>query len=143
MKKIVIITSLLFCSSFAKEAKTQVMHAQDHPHASDYSNSSSARSQKDAILSSTAEMSIQLSTVITSEASEAERRSQASMSYLDQNRVEITDDMAKGEGEYLETLLSLMELKKDNKTMSNIQNNFDDLINLPHKEFLTKLKTLA
>ena len=62
---------------------------------------------------------------------------------MDNNRIEITEDIAKGEGEHLETLLSMMNLNKDEATLKRIQKNFNTLIYLNHNDFLDKLESLA
>jgi hypothetical protein len=65
------------------------------------------------------------------------------MSFLDNNRLEITEEIAQGKGEHIETLLSMMKLKRSQTSLSNIQTHFNELVYLSHSDFLEKLKTLV
>jgi len=152
MKTLLFLLALTPLLLVAKTVKPKVMHAQDREYQEHYSHSSNHRNTEDEILSSSAEatsqitvtISLQISTEALSEiTSEGGHHSSARLSYLDNNRIQITEDIAKGEGEYLETLLSMMHLSQDKKSLKKIQNNFDELIYLSHNDFLDKLESLV
>ena len=153
MKTILFLLTLAPLLLVAKTVKPKVMHAQNrdnyHRH---YSHSSNHRDQKEEVLSSSAEatgqitvtITLQISTEALSEVtSEGGHHSTARLSYLDNNRVQITEDIAKGEGEYLQTLLSMMNLNQDEASLKRIQKNFDALIYLSPNNFLNKLESLV
>ena len=153
MKKLLFLLFFTPLLVVAKTVKPKIMHAQNrndyHRH---YSHSSTHRSTEDEILSSSAEatgqitinISLQISTDAVSQAtSEESQHDTARLSYLDNNRIEITEDIAKGEGEHLETLLSMMNLSHDEMTLKRIQKNFDELIYLNPNDFLDKLERLT
>ena len=132
----------------AKKVDSKVMHAQDRRAPDSYSRSSNHRDRGDEILCSTTEASGQIIFMIavqaTSEITSGEHpHSSARLSYLDNNRVEITEDIAKGEGEHLETLLSMIKPDYNKKSLITIQENFDKLIYLNHNEFLDKIESLV
>jgi len=112
----------------------------------DYSHSSHRHSVEDEILSTTteasAEVSLQISTEASSEITSGEHHGIARISYLDNNRMDITQDIAQGDGEHLRTLLSMMKIPADAKNLEKIQSHFDELIYLSHNDFLNKLQTL-
>ena len=151
MKTLLFLLALTPLLLVAKTVKPKVMHAQDRDYHRHYSHSSNHRDTEDEILSSSAEatgqitvtISLQISTEALSEATSEGGHSTARLSYLDNNRIQITEDIAKGEGEYLETLLSMMHLHQDKKSLKKIQNNFDELIYLSHNDFLDKLESLV
>jgi hypothetical protein len=152
MKTILFLLALTPLLLLAKTINPKIMHAKDRNHHEHYSHSSNHRDTEDEILSSTADataqitvtISLQISTEALSEAtSEGGHHSTVRLSYLDNNRIQITEDIAKGEGEYLETLLSMMHLSQDKKSLKKIQNNFDELIYLSHNDFLDKLESLV
>ncbi len=150
MKNLILL--LLFTTFYinAKTVKPKIMHGQDYHR--EYEHSSRDRHYRDGdILCSTSEgtveisvdISIELSSEVTTEITSGGRHhGTARLSYLDNNRIEIIEDIAKGEGEYLETLLSLMNLKKDKDSLNKIQSNFDELIYLSHNDFLDKIELL-
>jgi len=153
MKTILFLLALTPILLVAKTIKPKVMHAQDRDYHAHYSHSSNHRDTEDEILSSSADATAQISVTITlqistealSEATSegGGHHSNARLSYLDNNRIQITEDIAKGEGEYLETLLSMMHLRQDKKSLKKIQKSFDELIYLSHKDFLDKLESLV
>jgi short subunit fatty acids transporter len=144
-KKLLILP--LFCSLLtAQTVKTKEMKAKDYE--KHYDQSSSRHTTENRVISSSAEASAQITVMLTIQTSSEmtsgrHSRSMATMSFLDNNRINITKEIAQGEGEYLETLLSMMNLKKDTKSLMNIQSHFDELIYLSHSDFLDKLDTLA
>lgn len=129
---------------FAKSDEPKVMHAQEYAHQKYYSGGS--KSIKEGLFLSTVEITAQISMVIltqaTSEVTSKSHYSKAHLSYIENNRIEITQNIAKGEGEYLETLLTMLELKKDKESLEKIQNKFDNLIYLSHNDFLTQLEKI-
>jgi len=135
-------------SSFllAQTVKPKVMHAQDTKNY-EHNYNNSQNTTEDKVISSTAEASAEITVVITLQVStemiSQTNRSAATLSYLDNNRIQITEELAQGEGEYLETLLSMMELKNNRENLEKLQNNFDDLIYLSHNDFLNKVKSLV
>lgn len=131
----------------AQTAQPKVFHAQDTKHHDNYHTSSSIKNTQDRVISSSAEASAQITVVITiqatSEMTSGSEHDEATLSFLDNNRIQITEEIAKGEGEYLTTLLTMMKLKKEKKSLKNLQDNFENLIYLTHDDFLNKLKTLV
>jgi len=136
----------LFCSLLtAQTVETKNMQAKDYE--KHYEKSSNVDSTEERVISSSAEASAQITIMVTiqasSEAISGRDGGNATMSFLDNNRMQITEEMAKGEGEHLETLLSMMKLKKNAKSLENIQLHFNQLIYLSHNDFLDKLSTLV
>lgn len=145
-KKLLILPFLLSSLSTAKTVETKDMRAKDYT--KNYDTSSNVESTEDKVISSTAEASAQITVTVTLQAtsemtSGRDTRTTATMSFLDNNRLEITEEIAQGKGEHLETLLSMMKLKTNQTTLTNIQTHFNELIYLSHNDFLEKLKTLA
>jgi len=142
MKKIFIILTTFSILLLAKSVEPKVMHAQDR-HENRYEESSTYRDTQDEILSSSAEITVQISTIVSTEMTESDYQNNAHLSYLKKNRIEITEDIAKGEGEHLETLLVMMQLEKTDTFLTKIQSNFETLINLDHQKFLNRLKLIV
>ncbi len=146
MQKIILFLALSTPLLLAKALEPKVMRATNYHHHEYYSNSSHIHNAEDDIISSTAdtfsdtsvELSIQGTTKITS----GEHHGSARMSYLDNNRIEITLDIAKGEGEYLTTLLRMLDIPTNKKNLKKIQKSFDELIYLSHNDFLDKLQAI-
>jgi len=130
----------------AKTIEPKVMRAQDNNHREHYDNSSQSHDREDDILSSSAEASSEITLMVSMEASSEvtseTHHGNARLSYLDDNRVQITQNIAQGHGEYLSTLLQMMNLSTDDKSLEKIQKNFDNLVYLPHPDFLDKLEAL-
>lgn len=149
MKALLVILSFTSVLIHAKTVKPKIMHAQDYHR--EYSHSSNSHDRDDDILFSTfqatgqitATISLEISTEATSEVTSGTGRGTASMSYLDNNRVEITQDIAKGDGEHLKTLLSMMKIEANEKNLKRIQSSFDKLVYLTHNEFLKKIEELS
>jgi len=148
MKKILFLSAFFTLFLVAKRVEPKVMHGQDYER--DYSHSSNHHHRnKDEILFSTfegsseitGEISSEITTDVTSGVQGVHRR--ASLPYLNDNRIEITEEMARGEGEHLETLLGMMHLKHDEESLKRIQGNFESLIYLRHNDFLARLTCLA
>ena len=146
MQKIILFLALSTPLLLAKALEPKVMRATKSNHQKYYSNSSHLHNPEDDILSSTAdassEMSVEASIQGTTEITSGTHQGSARMSYLDNNRIEITEDIAKGEGEYLTTLLTMLDISANKKNLQKIQKSFDELIYLSHRDFLNKLQTL-
>ena len=145
MKKIILLLTLSSLLLLGKSLEPKVMRAQNDHH-QHYENSSHMHDTQDEIISSTAEASSEVSVVVslqvTSKITSGENDGPARMSYLDNNRIQITQDIAQGQGEYLRTLLHMMNIQTNEKNLGKIQKSFDELIYLSHNDFLKKLKTL-
>jgi hypothetical protein len=141
MKKPLLILTILPLMLLAKSMEPKVMHAQDRDKGR--YEESSHRDTQDEILSSSAEITVQISTVISTEMTESDYQNNARLSYLKNNRIEITEDLAQGEGEHLETLLTMMKLETSDTFLTKIQTNFETLISLSHQDFLNRLKSMA
>jgi len=144
MKKILPLLTLSTLLLLGKTVEPKVMRAHNDD---DYSNSSPRHSMGDKIISSTADVSSEATTAIISHAitevsSTRENDESDRISYLDNNRMDITQDIAQGDGEHLRTLLSMMKIPTDAKNLEKIQSHFDELIYLSHNDFLNKLQTL-
>ena len=145
-KKLLILPFLLGSLLSAKTVETKDMRAKDYT--KHYNTSSNVESTEDKVISSTAEASAQITIMVTlqgtSEMTSGKHAgTTATMSFLDNNRIEITEEIAQGKGEHLETLLSMMKLKKNQTSLTNIQTHFNELIYLSQNDFLEKLKTLV
>jgi len=142
-KKILLIPFI--CSLLS--AETVKSRAYDNTYAKNYEQSSNIGTTEDRVISSTAEASAQITVVVTiqviSEVTSRTNTNMATMSFLNNNRTQITEEIAKGEGEHLQTLLTMMKLKYDKKNLKNIQNNFEEFIYLSHDDFLKKLTLLS
>jgi len=144
-KKLLLIPFL--CSLLSAETvKSKEMRAHDTNYSKNYENSSNIETTEDRVISSTADASAQITIMITlqavSEVTSGRSNNMATMSFLDNNRIQITEEIAEGEGEHLETLLTMMKLDKNEENLKKIQNNFENLIYLSHNDFLNKLTTL-
>ena len=147
MTKTLLIIALFGSILSAKPVDTKVMRAKDSGYSHHYSNSSHHHDTREDILSSSAEATSQISVAIfiqaTSEVTSQGAHHSARLSYLDNNRVQITKDIAQAKGEHLETLLTMMELPNNPKNLKNLQENLEELIYLSHDDFLEKLKVLV
>lgn len=147
MKKTLLLIPFICSLLSAQTVKSKDMHAHDSNYQNNYNNSSNRRTTEDRVISSTAEASGQITLVVTlqviSEVTSGKNHNMATMSFLDNNRIQITEDIAKGEGEHLQTLLTIMELNHNTENLKKIQNNFEELIYLTHNDFLNKLATLS
>ena len=145
MNKKLLILPLLCSLLTAQTVKTKEMKAKDYE--KHYDNSTNVSTTEERVISSSAEASAQITIMVTIQAStemtSGRHGGTATMSFLDNNRIEITEEIAKGEGEHLNTLLTMMKLKSDKKSLSNIQSHFDELIYLSHNDFLDKLSSLV
>ena len=150
MQKIILLLSLSTLLLLGKEFEPNDMRTQNNNHQQNYDNSSHVHNTEDRIISSTVEASSEISvgltiqglSEITSEATSGKGHGTARMSFLDNNRIQITQDIAQGHGEHLDTLLHMMNIQNDEKNLEKIQKSFDELIYLSHNDFLTKLKTI-
>ena len=116
-------------------------------YSNNYENSSTKETTEDRVISSTAEVSAQITIVVSlkiiSEVTSGKDNNLATMSFLDNNRIQITEDIANGKGEHIETLLSMMKLINTKENIEKIQSHFDELIYLGHNDFLNKLKSFV
>ncbi len=132
----------LILSLSAETIKPKVMHGTDH-----YNRSTNRGSNNEPFLS-TMEASVQVTSMVslqTSSQATSNSRGRGNArihSFLDNNRIDITNDIAKGEGEHLQTLLSMMQLQADERYLLSLQSNFESLIYLDHTEFLHKLREI-
>ena len=105
-----------------------------------YDQSTNRDSTEDRVISSTAEASAEITIVTTiegvSEITSQTHNDHATMSFLENNRLQITEDIAHGEGEHLETLLTLMQIKEDEHTLIQLQKHLSTLLPLKNKDFL-------
>ncbi len=156
MRKIFILLAILSNLILAGKIKPRVIHAHDNV----YRGSSSGGYRRDSLGMSSIDVSFQATVDITSIATlegtsqatsgggrgEAPRRDRAkyykSISFLKNNRDVIMEDISKGDGEHLATLLKLMKLKRDSKNLSKIQMNFNTLLTLNSIDFIYKLEKL-
>ena len=145
MKKILLLP-LLLSFSFADTVEEKVFHAEDSNH-EQYYNSANLKDTEDQVISSSIRVSAEITVAVTVQASteitSGAERGRATISFLDNNRIQITEDIAKGEGEHLDTLLGMLAVKKDKKTLKILQENFDALIYLSHNDFLNKIESLV
>ena len=145
MNKTLLILPVLFSLLAAESVKSKEMKAKDY--SKHYNHSSNIGSTEDRVISSTAEALAQITVTVTlqatSEMTSGRYRGTASISFLDHNRMQITEEMAKGKGEHIETLLTMMKLKNDKKSLENVQKHFNELIYLSHNDFLEKLEELS
>lgn len=129
-----------------KPVEPKVMRGSDSRHHQYYANSSHAHSNEERILSSTAEASAQISIVISleglSQITSEGHHGRARISYLDDNRIDIMEEIAKGQGEHLTTLLTMMNISNDKKKLEVIQKNFEELAYLSHGDFLDRLEEI-
>jgi len=147
MKNLPLLLLILPLFLQANRVKPKVMHAQDRRGYHDsYSHSSNHRDTGEEILCGTTEASGEVIVIIaiqaTSQATSEEDYGNARLSYLDANRVEVTEDIAKGEGEHLETLLSMIRPDYNKKILITLQENFEELIYLSHHDFLERVEQL-
>jgi len=146
MKKSLILFTILLSSIFAETTKEKIFHAKDNSYENNYRNSSDIRNIEEQVISSTAEASAEITVAVTvqaiTEITSRTNTNQVTMSFLDNNRIQITEDIAKGDGEYISTLLSIMSISKNEKNLTHLQNNLENLIYLSHNDFLEKIKKL-
>lgn len=147
MNKSILFLLLITSIVSAKAAEPKIMRAHSNEHYQDYNHSSNHCDKNDEILSSSFETSAQItlhvSTEASSEITSEEHHGSARLSYLDNNRIQITQNIAQGQGEYIRTLLTLMELPNNEKSLKKLQKSFDELIYLSHSDFLDKIETLV
>ncbi|MCK4441313.1 MAG: DUF3015 family protein [Sulfurovaceae bacterium] len=158
MKTILIILSVLITITTAKNINPKVIRAHDGYRSSGHTTYRGGRRHQDDILLSTidatSEISVQVTSAVSLEASTdatsqrpqnrtRRRRNYSQIKFLKNNRVQITQDISKGKGEYLITLLNMMNIKQDTHTLAKIQSNFDTLLSLKDEKFLSKLTEIS
>jgi hypothetical protein len=133
--------------AMAQTVQPKEMYAQDTNPNHIYDHSLPGNRTEDKVISSSAEASAQITIVVTlqlsSEMTTGKSGGSATMSFLEKNRLQITEEIAQGEGEHLATLLKMMELKSDHKSLTKLQSHFDELVNLDEPAFLSKVKALV
>ncbi|CAA6817551.1 MAG: Unknown protein [uncultured Sulfurovum sp.] len=142
MHKIILALVLSSVLLLGKAIEPKVMRASDGHHRQYYSNSYHTHDREEQLISSTAEISSVISIEGTSQITSRQHHSPARLSYLDNNRIDIIQNIAKGQGEHLSTLLTMMNISNDKKKLEKIQKSFEKLIYLSHNDFLNKLKEL-
>ncbi|HHD81426.1 MAG TPA: DUF3015 domain-containing protein [Campylobacterales bacterium] len=157
MKTILIILSVLIMTTTAKNINSKVIRAHDGYRSSGHTtHRGGGRHQDDILLSTidaTSQISVQVTSVLSLEAStqatsqepqnRRRHRNYSQIKFLKNNRVQITQDISKGNGEYLITLLNMMNIKQDTHTLSKIQSNFETLFALEDEKFLSKLTEIS
>jgi len=159
MKTILIILSILITSTGAKSINSKVIRAHDGYRSSGHTTThrGGGRNQDDILLSTieaTSEITIQITSAVSLEAStqatsqppqqgRGRRRNYSQIKFLQKNRVQITQDISQGRGEYLITLLNMMNIKQDTPTLTKIQSNFETLSALDDEKFLSKLTEIS
>lgn len=142
MHKIILPLVLGSVLLLGKAVEPKVMRASDRGHHQNYSNSSHVHDRNERVLSSTAEVSSVISIEGISQITSHGHHGRARMSYLDNNRVEITQNIAEGQGEHLSTLLTMMNISSDKEKLEKIQKSFDELVYLSHSDFLDRLEEI-
>jgi hypothetical protein len=150
MKKYIFLLPFLITIITADTIRPRVIRGHDSVYRGEYGHSSRGSVGLSSIEASS-EMSVQITSISITEASSdatshrphRRRRDYSELRFLEDNRLKITEDISQGGGEHLVTLLSMMRLKKDRKTLSKIQSNFDTLLGLEGKDFLSKLEEIA
>ncbi len=157
MRKIFILLAILSNFILADKIKPRVIHVHDNVYRNSGGYSRSYR--RDSLGISSIEASSQATVDVisiatlegTSQAISGEKRETPtkdraryykSISFLKNNRDTIMEDISKGNGEHLATLLKLMKLKRDSKSLSKIQMNFNTLLTLNGIDFIYKLENL-
>jgi len=161
MKRITpILISLLITITTAKNIEPRVIRGHDNHydrgHTTTHRSSHSTNTQDDILLSTieaSSEISIQITSAISLEAStdatsqdpqnHRRQREYSQIKFLNNNRVQITQNISQGKGEYLSTLLNMMNIKPNKPTLLKIQSNFDVLLGLKDEEFLDKLAKIS
>ncbi|HHH20166.1 MAG TPA: DUF3015 domain-containing protein [Campylobacterales bacterium] len=147
MHKILLLIPLLLSTAQTGTIKPQTVEARDHRH---YDRSVRGGSRHgDSLLISTFEATAQISSILLSEASsqattygnQAPHHRRA-IHFIEENRIEISQDMARGDGEHLSTLLTMLDLDHDAPRLLAIQSDFDALSQLDSAELLTQLKAM-
>ena len=147
MKKRLLLLPFLGSLLWAESVETKVLRAHDNSYEQHYEKSSNVETTEDRVISSTAEASAQITIAVTlqvsSEFISRKNYTAATISFLDHNRLQITEEIAQGNGEHLTTLLGMLKLDQSEKNLKNIQSNFNSLIYLNHDSFLNKLESLS
>jgi len=158
MKTIIIILSILITSTCAKSINSKVIRAHDGYRSGGHTSyRGGGRHQDDILLSTidaTSEISVQVTSAVSLEAStqatsqspqrgRIRRRNYSQIKFLQDNRVQITQNISQGRGEHLITLLNIMNIKQDTNTLIKIQSNFENLLILKDENFLSKLTEIA
>jgi hypothetical protein len=157
MKTILILLSIFITTTTAKSINPKIIRANDGYRSSGHINHrGGGRHQDDILLSTidaTSEISVQVTSALSLEASteattqppqnRRRRRNYSQIKFLEKNRVQITQDISQGKGEYLITLLNIMNIKQDTPTLTKIQSNFKTLSVLNNEKFLSKLAEIS
>jgi len=162
MKKIILLLPILLISLNAGTIKAKRVKAKDRTNHHHSTHHSRHNTQEDVLLSTfevsseassqvSFEISVEMSTEATSQSStekryreeninrRRKRRYQKAISFLKSNRSNIDINMAQAKGEYLSSLLKILELKEDKDTLTQIQSDFYKLSKLDNKKLISTL----
>jgi len=64
------------------------------------------------------------------------------INFIEENRIEISQDMAQAKGEHLTTLLKMLDLQHSKTHLIAIQSEFETLSSLSSNELLIQLKAM-
>ncbi len=150
MRKIFILPFLLIIinaqtiKSTTIKARDRVTHSsRGHHNRNDTMFLSTIEASSEATIQITSVVSLEVSTEATSGTPHQRSRNYSELEFLKKNRFKITEDISNGEGEYLLTLMKMMNLKKDSITLSKIQSNFKNLLALENEAFLSELRMIS
>ncbi len=154
----IIILAILSNMILAGKIKPRVIHVHDNVYRGSSGGGYSRGYRRDSFGMSSIDASSQVTIEVTSIAT-LEGSSQATsgrgggvprgkpkyykpITFLKNNRDIIMEDISKGDGEHIITLLKLMKLKRDNNSLSKIQKNFNTLLTLDTINFIYQLEKL-
>ncbi len=159
MRKIFILLAILSNFILADTIKPRVIHVHDNVYRNsniDYGRSYRRDSLGISSIDASCQATVDVISIATLEGTsqatsggreEVQRRRDRAryykpITFLKNNRGIIMEDISKGEGEHLATLLKLIKLNINNKNLSKIQTNFNTLLTLNDIDFIYKLKKL-
>ena len=149
MKNILLVTLILSSLLFSKRVEPKVVYAEDKSQEEEqkeeyeeYSHSTEEKSDTNGALLSTVQVSSQISLEISTQMTVHNNSTVAQVNFLDKNRLQIMEEIAQGEGEHITTLLEMMELNYNPKSLKTLQSSFNQLIYLSHEDFLEHLNAL-
>ena len=146
MYKLLLLLPFLISTLPAGTIKPRTMEARDHR---PYERSVCSSRHRDNMLLSTLEATTEISSILLIEAS-SQATTQRSYSpndpyainFIEENRIEISQDMARAKGEHLTTLLKMLNLQYDETHLMATQSKFETLSSLSSNELLTQLKAM-
>ena len=154
MKKILLLLTIALVFLNSETIKAKKVKAKDRDNRSHRSSKHNA--QGDVLFSTVEasshassqisfEITLGVSTQATTEVSTKKkmlRKKSHALNFIKSNRKKIEIDMAKGEGEYLSSLLSILNLKENKKSLMAIQWNFIKLHSLNNQELIEELMVI-